>query len=139
MVDISDPKLTQLFDESTIDAYSRARCVPALEAVLVSTGWALADLATLSRPFELLVIARAGMIECHERGGFKKRLEVGDLLPWGDVVNVAQTEPTLRVFGIDVTEKGAAVRTYRWSGGGSREDLAERNRIYGTIAACMGV
>lgn len=139
MVDMSDVRVMRLFAESTIDAYAQTKCVPALEAVLASTGWSLADLAALSRPFDLLVIAHAGMIECHERGGFKKRLEVGDLLPWGDIVNVAQTEPTLRVFGIEVTDKGGAVRTYRFDGGGSREALAERNRIYDTIASCMGV
>jgi hypothetical protein len=107
--------------------------------VLATTGWSLADVVALSNPFELLVLARAGMVECHERRGFKKRLEVGDVLPWGNIINVAQTEPTLKVFGLDVTEKGGAVRSYKWSGGGSRHNFGERNRVYDMIAACMGV
>jgi hypothetical protein len=129
----------QLFDESTVEPYEQTKCARALEAVLATTGWALADVAALSRPFELLVLARVGMVECHERGGFKKRLEVGVVLPWSNIIDVAQTEPTLKVFGLDVTEQGDVVRSYKWSGGGSQSDSAERNRVYDTIAACMGV
>jgi hypothetical protein len=79
------------------------------------------------------------MIECLERGGLTKRLEVGDLLPWGKIIDVAQTEPTLKVFGLDVTEQGGAIRSYTWSGGGSQNTFTERNRVYDTIAACMEV
>ena len=133
-----DPRIMQLFDESTIDPYEQTECMRALEAVLATTGWALDDVAALSQPFSLLVLGRVGMVECHERGGFKKRLEVDVVLPWGNIINVAQTEPTLKVFGLDVTEQGGAVRSYKWSGG-SQRSFAERNRVYDTIAVCMGV
>jgi hypothetical protein len=139
MLGLDDFRLMQLFDESTIDPYQQTECVRALEAVLATTDWALADVAALSQPFSLLVLARAGMVECHERGGFKKRLEVDAVLPWGNITDVAQTEPTLKVFGLDVTEQGGAVRSYKWSGDGSQRSFAERNRVYNTIAACMGI
>jgi hypothetical protein len=83
MSGLDDFRLMQLFDESTIDPYQQTKCARALEAVLATTGWALADVAALSQPVSLLVLARAGMVECHERGGFKKRLEVDAVLPWG--------------------------------------------------------
>jgi hypothetical protein len=127
----------QLFDESDIDAYDqRARAT--FEAVLASTRWVVSDILAVARPFELLVIARQGVIECRELGGFKKKIAVGELLPWNDVVTVEPTEPTLRVYGIEIKDARGLLRTYTWSGGGSQQDRKERDRIYRIVTAVTG-
>jgi hypothetical protein len=136
---VIDLQTIQLFEASTIDDYSRIKCTKALEAVLADTGWSIDEVRALACPFDLLVVARAGIVECREPGMFKKRIEVGGVLPWGDIASVVKTEPTLRVYGIEV--RGAddgALRAFQWSGDGAHDDHAERNRIYDALVAGAG-
>ncbi len=138
MVDSSVIRISQLFEKSDIDAYGQRKATTAFEAVLASTRWAVSDILAIARPFELLVIAREGLIECRELGGFKKKTAVGELLPWSEIVSVEQTEPTLRVFGIELRGAGGSLlRAYKWSGGGSHQDYEERNRIYHILTAAV--
>jgi hypothetical protein len=131
-----DIRIMALFEESDIDAYAQKSARAAFDAVLATTGWSVLDVLAVARPFELLVIARAGIIECGEVGGFKKRIAVGEPVPWAEIVEIAQTEPTMRVYGIELMVAGEdQPRTYKWSGGGSRQSYEERNRVYGVIAA----
>jgi hypothetical protein len=128
-MDTDDHFLTILLDESDIEQSQYPKAIAALDAVLAATGWHLRDLVAIARPFAWLVIAKAGIVECHEYGSFKKRTEVSGIVPWGAIVEVRETEPTLREYGIQVTVNGeTAPRIYTWNG--ERQGLPERNRVY---------
>ena len=138
-VDLRDPRVFRLFDEAGIGSYERKKGAEELDAVLASTGWDLEDVPAITRPLALAVIARAGIAECHQRGMFNKRFEVDAFLPWNRVATVVQTEPTLRVFGLELKNStGQVLAGFSWSGGGSLEDLAERNRVYAYLARHTG-
>lgn len=138
-VDLGDPRVFGLFDEAGIGSYERKKGAEELDAVLASTDWGLQDVLAVTRPFDLVVIARAGIMECHERGMLKKRFEVDVLLPWNRVATVVQTEPTLRVFGLELRDSASHVLAeFKWSGGGSRDDQAERSRVYSYVTRHAG-
>jgi hypothetical protein len=119
-----DLRVMTLFDETDIEPYERKKAEAAFQAVLAATGWRTQDVIAVARPFDLLVIGMAGIVEC-------SGAEVGDVVPWSEIIDVTPTEPTLRVYGIKVAIAGATTpRSYVWSGGGSQQDLSERNRIY---------
>lgn len=125
----------RLFDDAGIDAYSRRKLEKMLYEALAAKGLELSDVIALSEPFEFVLITRHGIVEVHERGGFRKRTEVGDLLSWDHIKAVTQTQPGMTVFGIELRGEGdILLRSYKWSAGGSREDSAERNRVYAIMA-----
>ena len=74
----------------------------------------------------MYVICDAGILSARGSGIFTKRMHV-NLVPWSEIAEIAQTEPTLRVYS------GESILDLTYSGGGSANDLAEWNRIYGYL------
>jgi hypothetical protein len=133
LIEIDDHFVAVLLEESDIERYAYPKATAALEAVLAATGWNLRDLVAVAQPFNWLVIAKAGIVECNEYGVFKKRTEVGEIAPWSAILDVRQTEPTLREYGIEIAVSGEdAPRAYRWNS--EQHGLPERNRVYRFLA-----
>ena len=125
--------LVTLLKESDIEPSEYPKAIAALEMVLAATGWGLRDLVSIAQPLEWLVIGKAGLVECREYGMFKKRTEVGEVVPWSAITDARQTEPTLRVYGLEVKIEGEnAPRTYTWSG--ESHGLPERDRVFHFIS-----
>lgn len=86
-----DMHVFRLFDESNFDAYDRNRFPPVLEAGVAQNGLTTDDVLAVTQDFGLWAICTTGIFRADLRGVFKKRIEVGDLIPYGRIME-AQVE-----------------------------------------------
>jgi hypothetical protein len=83
-----DFQLFRLFDESNFDAYDRQRYGPVLEAGVAHIGLTLEDVLAVTQDFGLWAICTSGVFRADLRGVFKKRIEVGNLIPYSQIEEV---------------------------------------------------
>ena len=104
----SDPETSSLFRTSNFDAYDSGedRSSAVLRAGLDQHGLVLADVAAVTQDMGLWAVCRPGLFYGTLRGLFKKRIEIGPLIPWAHVDSVRE-EPsgphTMRIVvqGVD--------------------------------------
>lgn len=83
----------RLLDESNFDAYDRGRYGPVIEAGVAHNGLAIEDVLAVTQDLGLWAICTEGIFRADLRGVFKKRIEVGDLIPYTQIMEV-QVEPS---------------------------------------------
>jgi hypothetical protein len=77
-------------------------------------------------------IREPGILEVGESGFFRKTMATR-LIRWVDVGEVVRTEPTLKVYGIELRGRdGQLIEELRWYGATS---FGDRDRIYERIVA----
>jgi hypothetical protein len=80
-----DPQTYGLFEDSNFDAYDSGadRYGAVLRAGLDRHGLELSDVLAVTQDFGLWAFCRSGFFNGDLRGIFKKRIDVGDFVPYG--------------------------------------------------------
>jgi hypothetical protein len=77
-----------LFEESNFDAYDRQRYPEVLQAGCSQHGLSAEDVLAVTQDFGLWAICKQGIFRADLRGMFKKRIEVGELIPYSRIMEV---------------------------------------------------
>ncbi len=126
-----------LFDDSNLDAYDKQRYPEVLRAGVEHHGLELDDVLAVTHDFGLWAICKQGLFSANFRGVFNKRIEVGDLTPYSQILE-ARVEQIFRPEGAkivlyDNSEKKFAQIEFTPSGGRfsttSEDELAQCQRI----------
>jgi hypothetical protein len=88
-----DSHVFRLLDESNFDAYDRGRYGPVLEEGTSHNGLTTDDILAVTQDFGLWAICSPGIFRADLRGLFKKRIEVDDLIPYSQIMEV-RAEPS---------------------------------------------
>lgn len=83
-----DPATYHLFEDSNFDPYDRDRYPAVLRAGLEHHRLELSDVLAVTQDLGLWAICRTGVFQADLRGVFKKRIDVGDLIPYSSVASV---------------------------------------------------
>jgi hypothetical protein len=96
---MDDMATFSLFEDSNFDAYDKSRFPEVLAAGLRQHGLELADVLAVTQDFGLWAICKQGLFTADYRGVFKKRIEVGELIPYSQILEV-RTEQIFRPEGL---------------------------------------
>jgi hypothetical protein len=78
----------RVFENSNFDPYDRDRYPAVLRSGLEHHRLELSDVLAVTQDLGLWAICRTGVFRAGLRGVFKKRIEVGDLIPYSSVASV---------------------------------------------------
>lgn len=133
---LSDPHVYRLFRESNYEAsvhnYNREAGARVLAAILSRAGLSPDDTLAVSRADDFVAVCTTGVGVGDEYGMFKKRVQLGDFVPWDRVASVAVTEPGLKVFGLEMRGGDGAV-LFKQTWNSVSEGLPERDRLLDVI------
>jgi hypothetical protein len=133
-----DPHTFTIFDEANYrpeDAYYRQKDVELFQFALAEQNLEATDVLAVSKCFDLVMVCRTGVVTVGQSGFLKKTPYVRDSIAWATVAEVSSNEPTLRVYEVKLRDAaGSELLELRWSGGGSQNDLLERNRIHALMS-----
>jgi hypothetical protein len=130
-------QMFSLFDDSNLDAYDKQRYPAVLQAGLEQHGLELEDVLAVTKGFGLWAICKQGLFSASFRGVFNKRIEVGDLIAYSQILE-ARVEQIFRPEGAkivlyDSSEKKFAEIEFTPSGGRfsttSADERAQCQRI----------
>ena len=130
-------RMFSLFNDSNFDAYDKRRYPEALEAGLERHSLELEDVLAVTKGFGVWAICGQGVFSTCFRGIFNKRVEVGDLTPYSQILE-AKVEQIFRPEGakivlLDNSEKKIAEIEFTPSGGNrsttTEEELAQCQRV----------
>ena len=132
-----DPQTFGLFEDSNFDAYDSGadRYGAVLRAGLDQHGLELSDVLAVTQDFGLWAICRSGFFNGDLRGVFKKRIEVGEFIPYTQVGSIGQ-EPSGPKTGriVIVGHGGEELARIDFSAGGMDNTpeiaAAHRERVY---------
>jgi|SRR5947209_7405429 len=129
---LSNPHVYRLFQESnygssdhSYDVHSGARV---LDAILSEQSLPPSDVIGVSLADDFVAFLTTGIGIGSEYGMFRKKLVLGDFVPWETLSHVSLTEPSLKIFGIEVVaHDGSTALALRWYG--EVEGRPERDRV----------
>jgi hypothetical protein len=93
-----------LFDESNFDAYDRQRYPEVLQAGCSTHGLSTEDVLAVTQDFGLWAICKQGIFRADLRGMFKKRIEVGEMIPYSRIMEVQAEQSGLRAVKLVVRD-----------------------------------
>jgi hypothetical protein len=132
---MTDPEIFRLFEDADYDersAYYRQRDAGYLPIALDRHGIDISEVHAVTSADGCHAICESGILEVGESGFFRKTMTTR-LIPWADVGEVVRTEPTLKVYGIELRGRDRQrMKEFRWYGAAS---FADRDRIYERIVA----
>jgi hypothetical protein len=83
-----DFHVQELFQESNFEAADRHRYPEVLEAGVAQNDMSTDDVLAVAHDVALWAICRTGIFRADLRGTFKKRIEVGELIPYSQIISV---------------------------------------------------
>ncbi len=132
-----DPGTHQLFEDSNIDGYDGDRWSPALRAGLEQHGLELRDVLAVTAGYHVWAICAVGIFQASLQGVFKKRIEVGSLIPWSEVTALREEPSTHKTMRIVLMGDSKELARMDFDAGGMENTpeiaAAHRGRIYRVI------